>query len=108
MPHSLALLPPNPSRSTGNYLLQLEAVQLLLVMCSTQLFTPQARGQLGEHPFLEAIMQVGVESLCTVFCGLGSGEFEGQGGACCHALSRGCWTCALGEPLGACCVLAAT
>ena len=43
----------------GNYLLQLEVVHLLLVLCSTQLFTPSARSALGAHPFVDAIMQVG-------------------------------------------------
>eukprot|EP00887_Chlorella_sp_A99_P007913 scaffold12.g7913.t1 len=37
--------------------LQLEAVQLLLVLCSSQLYSPSPRAQLGQHPFLEVLMQ---------------------------------------------------
>jgi hypothetical protein len=33
-------------------------VHLLLVLASTQLFTPSATATLGAHPFLEAVMQV--------------------------------------------------
>lgn len=64
---------PPPRRSAGNYLVQLEVVQLLLVLCSTQLFTPSARAFLGGHPFIEAIMQVsGARGLVT-----GEGGREG-------------------------------
>ena len=45
--------------TAGDYLVQLETMQLLLVLCSTQLYATAARGLGGEHPFLEAIMQQG-------------------------------------------------
>lgn len=50
---------PGCACSAGDYLVQLEVVHLLLVLCSTQLFTQSAAAQLGAHPFLDAIMQVG-------------------------------------------------
>jgi hypothetical protein len=45
----------------GGYLLALEAVQLLLALSSTQLYSASAAAPPGAHPYLEAAMQVGAE-----------------------------------------------
>ena len=39
------------------YTLRLECTQLLLALGSSALYNPSARGQLGQHPFLDALMQ---------------------------------------------------
>ncbi|KAK9806635.1 hypothetical protein WJX73_002684 [Symbiochloris irregularis] len=39
------------------YMMHLEAVQLLLVMASTQLYSPLPTGHWGAHPFTDAIME---------------------------------------------------
>lgn len=39
------------------YTLLLECAQLLLGLGSSALYSPSARGQLGQHPFLDAMMQ---------------------------------------------------
>ena len=44
--------------SSGGYvLLLLECCQLLLVLGSSVLYSPSARGQLGQHPYLDAAMR---------------------------------------------------
>lgn len=64
-----------PRCSSGSYLVQLEVIHLLLVLCSTQLFTPSARAHLGAHPYMEAIMQVSL-GVCMWWC---EGGWVGQG-----------------------------
>lgn len=54
---ALAALAPRAAGGAGDYLLQLEAAQLLLVLCSSQLYSAGARGAPGQHPFLESLMQ---------------------------------------------------
>lgn len=44
-------------RSAAEFLLQHEAVALLMTLASSQLYTPHARASPGAHPFLEALMQ---------------------------------------------------
>ena len=39
------------------YVLRWEAVNLLLVMASTQLYTPTATAALGAHPFTTALLE---------------------------------------------------
>lgn len=63
-PHSSPLMPVvggsldslrcSPSTS---YMLLLECSQLLLVLFSSVLYSPSARGPLGQHPYLDAAMQ---------------------------------------------------
>lgn len=43
--------------SASTYLLHLEAVNLLLVTCSSQLYTPLTAAPPGTHPFTEALLQ---------------------------------------------------
>ena len=43
--------------STGGYTLLLECSQLLMVLGSSALYCSTARGQLGQHPYLDAAMQ---------------------------------------------------
>lgn len=43
--------------SDDKYVLRLEALHLLLVMCSTQLYTPAAAALPGAHPLTEAILR---------------------------------------------------
>ncbi|PSC74556.1 dymeclin-like isoform X1 [Micractinium conductrix] len=59
--------------ATGGYMLLLECSQLLLALGSSALYSPSARGQLGQHPFLDALMQqrdlanTAVEALLRLF-----------------------------------------
>lgn len=41
----------------GGYMLQLECSRLLLALFSSVLYVPNARGMLGQHPYLDAAMQ---------------------------------------------------
>ena len=41
----------------GGYGLLLEAAQLLLALGSSVLYSPSPRGQLGQHPYLDAAMR---------------------------------------------------
>lgn len=43
--------------SGKRYLLHIEAAHLLVVLTSTQLYTPAASSPAGTHPFLDSIMQ---------------------------------------------------
>ena len=43
--------------SGAGYLLQWEATNLLLVMASTQLYTPTATAAPGAHPFTSAMLE---------------------------------------------------
>lgn len=49
---------PTCSTAAGHgYALLLECAQLLLTLGSSALYSPSARGQLGQHPYLDALMQ---------------------------------------------------
>ena len=39
------------------YLLHVETINLVLVLCSTQLYSTSASAPLGTHPFIDALMQ---------------------------------------------------
>lgn len=39
------------------YLLHVETINLLLVLCSTQLYSTSASAPVGTHPFIDALMQ---------------------------------------------------
>lgn len=57
-PHTHAP-PPNllPRSAAGGYTLLLECARLLLALGSSVLYSPSARGQLGQHPYLDSAMQ---------------------------------------------------
>lgn len=48
---------PRSAAGGHGYTLLLECAQLLLALGSSALYSPSARGQLGQHPFLDAMMQ---------------------------------------------------
>jgi len=52
---TLCLVPARPGRA-DTYLLHWELLNTLLVMGSTQLYTPNAGGAPGAHPFTEALL----------------------------------------------------
>ena len=56
MPSS-ALQASSPPRCRASYLVRLEAVQLLVVLISSQLYSPAAAGPADAHPFTAALMQ---------------------------------------------------